>query len=172
MRLQKKMASGWSEKEDGIIRENYPNLGTRVCAALLEQNGYHRTHAAIKEHAKNLGVRRNMKSITRVSDAAWTQEEIDVLERVFPLGGAVRVQEELARLGRKRTVGAITTRAAMLGVKMRNTKRRMTKGGDKRIINLCFDTTLDKELIAHLDGKRNRSAYVRELVANDMAING
>lgn len=165
------MSSRWSEREDQIIRDNYTAFGTKVCAAMLRQNGFHRTDAAIKEHAKNMGVKRDMKAITRVSDSAWTQEEMDVIRRVFPMGGAIRVQQELAAMGCERTVGAITARAHMLGIRMRNTKRRMTKGGDKRIINLCFDVVLDRELITYLEGKRNRSAYVRELVANDMALN-
>lgn len=162
------MTYGWSEKENQIIRENYPDLGTKVCAALLRQNGYNRTDAAIKEHAKNIGVRRNMKKITRTVDSAWTEEEIDVLKKEFPKGGAIRVSEVLDALGYTRTVGAINTRAAMLGIRMKNTKRRMTKGGDKRIVNICLDTQLDRDVISRIEEQRNRSAYIRKLVKNDI----
>lgn len=162
------MAQAWSERENDIIRENYPNFGTRVCCALLRQNGYERTEAAIKEHAKNMGVRRDMTKITRVVESAWTKQELDVLRQEFPNGGGARVAEVLGALGYERTVGAINTRAAMLGIRMKNTKRRMERGGDKMLVHICLDTQLDSRIIDKIKRERNRSAYIRRLIARDI----
>lgn len=162
------MASGWTEREDQIIRDNYPDLGTKVCAALLRSEGYSRTDGAVKERAKNIGVKRDMTKITRTVENAWTKEELSVLKSAYPRGGAELVAKTLADMGYHRTVGAVNTRAAIVGVRRADTVRRMERKGKTRLVNICLDTELDADIIAKIDGQRNRSAYIRELVRGDI----
>ena len=159
----------WTEREDDIVRALYPDLGARGTMAAMRSEHFIRTEGAIKERAKHLGVKRDRSKIRRRVETAWTEEELDVIKSSFPLGGASMVKAQLDALGYSRTVGAINTRAAILGLRMKNTKRRMTKGGKKVIVNLCMDEVLDSDIIEVLNGQRNRSQYVRELVKRDMA---
>jgi hypothetical protein len=158
--------ANWGEREDQIIRETYPSHGVKGCDSALRAESFARTPGAIKERAKNLGVRRDRSKIPH--ENAWSDAELAVLRSVFPEEGAEGTQVALASIGCSRTTGAINTRATMLGLKMRNTKRRMAKGGRKRLVNFVLDEVLDAELITHLDSKRNRSQYIRELVEKDM----
>lgn len=160
----------WTEEEDGAIRTFYPSRGAEGTASELASMNYARTANAVKERAKNLGVKRD-RSLMEY-DNAWTDEELAIISREFPLGGAKRAKAVLAQRGYDRTIGAVITRASMLGVKKRNTVRRMTKGGTKVQINLCMDSVLDEEVIAYLKGKRNRSMYVRDLIEADMLSQG
>lgn len=158
--------ANWSKREDQIIRLVYPKGGVSECDKALRAESYARTPGAIKERAKNLGVRRDRTTIQ--SDNAWTDNELAIMQAVYPAEGAEETQKALETIGSTRTLGAISTRASMMGLKLSNTKRRMTKGGEKRIVNFVLDEVLDAELIAYLDGKDNRSQYIRELVRRDM----
>jgi len=158
----------WTKEEDAVIRQFYPSNGADGTSKELRSRNYVRTAGAVKERAKHLKVKRD-RSLMRPENA-WSEEELAVLRETFPHGGPQAVMETLRELGYSRTSGAISTRAAMLGLRMRNTKRRMTKGGDKVIRNICLDTTLDSEVIAKLDSVRNRSQYVRQLVARDIGV--
>lgn len=162
------MANQWSETEDAAVREYYPTKGPRGCRAVLRDLGYDRTEGAIKERAKHLKVKRDMSLVRRDVDGAWTDEEISVLRSEFPKGGAERVRTALEGMGYERTAGAISTRAAMLGVKMSNTKRRMERSGDTKLVNICLDTELDSDVIDKLNSQRNRSEYLRNLVRRDI----
>lgn len=156
----------WSKEEDEVIRQFYPSRGAKGTSNELRSRNYVRTDGAVKERAKNLGVRRNRKLMR--PDGTWSDEEIAIVMEMFPKGGPQAVLETLRELGYSRTTGAIATRASMLGLRMRNTKRRMTKGGDKVIRNICLDTTLDRDVIERLDSVRNRSDYIRGLVEKDI----
>lgn len=158
------MARQWSETEDAAVREYYPTEGAKGCASTLRTLGYVRTDGAVKERAKNLGVRRDRSTMTRNQKGMWTDEEISILRRHFQKGGASGVVEKLAQDGYERTIGAVTTRANMLGL----TKRRMETAGNAKLVNIVLDTKLDAELIRHLDRQRNRSAYIRGLVEKDI----
>jgi len=162
------MARQWSETEDAAVREYYPTEGAKGCASTLRTLGYVRTDGAVKERAKNLGVRRDRSKMTRNQEGMWTDEEISILRRHFPKGGASEVVKRLAQDGYERTIGAVTTRANMLGLKVTNTKRRMETAGKAKLVNIVLDTKLDAELIRHLDMQRNRSAYIRGLVEKDI----
>ena len=37
-----------------------------------------------------------------------------------------------------------------------------------KVIHLSFDKEKDKELLEHLNGKKNRVAYIRELITRDL----
>lgn len=158
----------WSKEEDAMVAALYPDLGAKGTTEELRKSHFLRTAAAVKERAKTLGVKRDTKSTPRIMDGAWSDEELAIITDEYPTGGSERVKKVLSRKGYDRTLGAITTRASMLGLKTKNTKRRMTKGGDKVQINLCMDTVLDKEVIDKLDSQRNRSEYVRSLIRKDM----
>lgn len=157
----------WTKEEDAIIRQHYPSNGAEETTKELMRMGYVRTYGAVKERAKHLKVRRDRSTMRQ--DNAWSDEELAVMREVFPHGGPNAVMKALLELGYSRTPGAISTRATMLGLKMRNTKRRMTKGGDKVIRNICLDTELDSDVIDKLDSVRNRSDYVRRLVKKDIS---
>lgn len=156
----------WTEEENEAIRLFYPSRGAEGTVKELKSMNYNRTAGAVKERAKHLGVRRDRALMDY--DNAWSDEELSVMRREFPLGGAARVKAMLSGMGYDRTIGAINTRASMLGLKKRNKVRRMERGGRRVQINLCMDSVLDGEVIEHLRTKKNRSMYVRDLIARDM----
>ncbi len=158
----------WSEEEDAMVAALYPDLGAKGTATELKKSHFLRTAAAVKERAKTIGVKRDTKRTPRVMDGAWTDEELAIIADEYPVGGSEHVKKVLGKKGYDRTLGAITTRASMLGLRTKNTKRRMVKGGDKVQINLCMDTVLDREVIDKLNSQRNRSEYVRNLIRKDM----
>lgn len=159
----------WSEIEDSAVREYYPTRGAKGCEKILRELGHVRTADAIKVRAMALGVRRDMSTVTRDVDGAWTEPELFILRSVFPTGGAQGVMEKLRESGYERTVGSISTRASILGVKTANSRRRAgLRSGKTKLINICLDTGLDGDVIGHLEKQRNRSEYIRELVRSDM----
>ena len=166
------MAHRWTKEEDAIIREHYPSVGAKGCVEVLGAIGNGRTAGAVKERAKTLRVKRDMSSVERSNDNVWTDDEIAILRDSYPSLGAQGTREALAEIGSDRTAGAITTRAAMLGIRQRNTKRRMERAGETKLVNFCLDTQLDAEIISHLGRQRNRSAYIRGLLERDIAQNG
>lgn len=160
----------WTREEDEAIRVFYPSRGAQGTVRELASMNYARTAGAVKERAKHLGVRRDRRTMKH--DNAWSAEELSVIRREFPLGGAVRVASVLREMGHDRTVGAINTRASMLGLKKEHKVRRMEREGSRVQINLCMDSVIDEEVIAFLKGKRNRSMYVRDLIEADMLSQG
>ena len=162
------MAGAWTEIEDAVIREYYPTKGSKGCEEILRGIGCVRTLGAIKEHAKLLKVKRDKATITRNVEDAWTEPELAILKTYFPKGGTQLVMGELVKNGYHRTSGAIATRAAILGVRVENTKRRMERSGETKLVNICLDTNIDSDVIDKLSRQRNRSEYIRELVRNDI----
>lgn len=163
------MAHAWSKEEDEIIRAVYPTMGARATKQALASQHYLRTEGATKERAKNLGVRRDMSTMTRRTENAWTERELDVLRAAYAKGGSRLAKRELDRIGCDRTIGAINARAHMLGILTPKGERRADKGGGENVIrNICLDVNLDGDVIEKLDSVRNRSHYVRELVRRDI----
>lgn len=151
------LANRWTPEETEVVRSLYPEGGAEAVRARLAEMGRERTTAAISSRAHAMGVRHQVSG-------EWSGPELDVLRELYPTGGASAVRDELRRMGKDRTMGAINTRATMLGVKT----RRMERGGVKVIRNICLDTKLDGDVIERLDSVRNRSQYVRDLVRRDM----
>lgn len=163
------MAFAWTEEEDNIIRETYPDNGARATKLKLASKHYMRTEGAVKERAKNLKVRRDMSTMRRQAENKWTDEQLRVLKDAYREGGARLAKTELEKIGCVRTIGAINTRAHMLGIVTPKGERRVDRGGGKKLIrNICLDVNLDKDVIKKLDSVRNRSHYVRELVRRDI----
>ena len=163
------MAFAWSREEDEIVRELYPTMGARRTAQALASQHYMRTEGATKERAKNLGIKRDMSTMSRMTENAWTDREIEVLRRGYEQGGASGARAALLEMGSDRTIGAINTRAHMLGILTPKGKRRADKGGGEKVIrNICLDKELDGDVIRKLDSVHNRSHYVRELVKRDL----
>jgi hypothetical protein len=161
----------YTDREVQIIRDNYPDYGAKATMDALKAEGYTRSLDSVRMKAKALGVKRDMSKRVTVENV-WGADEIAALEEFYPMGGAQMVRARLADMGYDRTEGAISTRATMLGIKMVNTKRRMTRSGEKRIVNFVLDTKLDREIIERLDSQRNRSDYIRRLVKEDIERSG
>jgi hypothetical protein len=161
----------YTDREVQIIKDNYPDYGAKATTEALKAEGYVRSLDSVRMKAKALGVKRDM-SKRHTGENVWSDEELSTLKEFYPIGGTPLVKEKLDSMGCERTEGAITTRAAMVGVKLVNTKRRMTRSGEKRIVNFVLDTTLDREIIERLDSQRNRSDYIRRLVKEDIERSG
>jgi hypothetical protein len=161
----------YTDREVQIIRATYPDYGAKATVDALKAEGYTRSLDSVRMKAKSLGVKRDM-SKRHTGENVWGDDEIAALEEFYPTGGAQLVKERLSDMGYDRTEGAISTRATMLGIKLVNTKRRMARSGDKRIVNFVLDTRLDAEIIERLDSQRNRSDYIRRLVKEDIERSG
>ena len=157
----------WTQEEDSLIRKYYPSMGAKGTTEELRSRLYVRTQDAVKTRANYLKVRRDRSKIEH--DNAWSEMEIAILRETFPTEGAEGTAKRLSDMGYDRTVGSISSRASMLGVRFENTKRRMQKGGEKVVRNICLDMKLDSDVIKRLDSVRNRSEYVRNLVRKDLA---
>ena len=153
----------WTEPEDAIIRDVYPDRGAKATVKALREQHFIRTEGAVKERTRVLGVKRDMRKMTRNAKGKWTQAEIDILRKVYPIEGAKGVRKVLLSMGIDRTIASINVRASMCGV-----MRHRPNGGEKTIRNICLDTKLDVDIIDKLDSVRNRSQYVRELVSKDI----
>ena len=163
------MAHAWSREEDEIVRELYPTMGAKMTAQALASKHYVRTVGATKERAKNLGIKRDMSTMRRTVDNAWTEREIEVLRRGYEEGGAAGARRALESIGSSRTIGAINARAHILGILTPKGRRRTDKGGGETVIrNISLDKELDGDIIDKLDSVHNRSHYVRELVRQDL----
>lgn len=158
----------WSEREDEIVRTLYPSVGARGCVEAMRSEHFARTEGATKERAKKLKVKRDMGKMTRRSENAWSEEEVEVIKAVFPKGGATAVKSMLDQLGYSRTAGAIATRANILGIK----SERRRDGGEKKVCNFVVDKELDREIIDKLASQRNRSDYIRRLITDDIRRSG
>ncbi len=110
--------SRWSREEKEIIRKYYPHGGTIAVKEHLEG----RTKDEIRKMAKYLGVRkkpyakqshyRNDEYSKKTSKTAWTDREIEILCRYYPIEGALVAQEHLPG----RTTEAICVKAAKLHI--------------------------------------------------------
>ena len=161
----------YTDREVQIIKDNYPDYGAKATVDALKAEGYVRSLDSVRMKAKSLGVRRDMSKLVRGKDF-WNDEELGVLRELYPIGKAPLVRERLLEMGYDRTEGAISTRAAMVGVKYANTTRRMSRKGSRKIVNVVLDNTLDAEIIERLDSQRNRSDYIRRLVKEDIERSG
>lgn len=150
----------WTTKEDQIIREIYPTLGHDAVAKKLHELGYERTYGAIRMRASYLGVQRSERTPPRDK---WTAEEIETIRKYYPIEGATGTAARLRQMGYDRTEGSIRARAAKCEIRQK--RKRI---GKNKTINFCFDTVMDRELIAYLESKHNRSEYLRNLVRKDM----
>ena len=92
----------WTKEEDEILVNNYTRLGPTDCAALLEG----RTVIAIKNRAQSLGL------IFRKEMFGWTDEEMDILRKYYPIEGK-RVAARLPN----RTISTIQVTAHRAGIK-------------------------------------------------------
>ena len=92
----------YEKVEDEILVNNYTRLGPTDCAALLEG----RTVVAIKNRAQSLGL------IFRKEMFGWTDEEMDILRKYYPIEGK-RVAARLPN----RTISTIQVTAHRAGIK-------------------------------------------------------
>lgn len=157
----------WTDRESAIVMEHYRDEGVEGCVKALRKEGYRRTGSAVKVQARKLGVKRDRTKMNRrVPDNLWEPEETEILKESYPSGGASLTRRRLADAGYDRTIGAINVRASLMGIKSENPKRRGR--GDTKLMNICLDTELDSDVISMLDGQRNRSEYLRNLVRKDI----
>lgn len=101
----------WSEAENDIIRATYPLEGGEATLEALTAAGYHRTEAATRQQAARLGIKGNRAHARRRSRAdAWTDAELAIITRTYPLHGLKASVEALAEAGYTRTAGATSSR--------------------------------------------------------------
>lgn len=153
----------WTDEESEILASVYPSEGPNGVADALAKAGRVRSISSITSKANIMGVRR----IDRGLEGRWTDEEVEIVKRVFPTSSTAKVREELLRHGYDRTREAINARAQILKIRRAPIKRK-ERVGKIKVVNVVLDTVLDKDVIEHLNGKRNRSEYVRNLVKADI----
>lgn len=95
----------WTPLEDDIVRRLYRHGGWKQVAEVLPR---HRTRQAIIQRAQKLG--EHNRALWQV----WTQNELDILRRVYPHGGA----REAARLT-GHSLNGCWVMASKLGIRSR-----------------------------------------------------
>lgn len=163
--------SRWSKEEDAILAEEYPKGGTNAVYDRLAAEGYDRKRGAIRMRAHAKGIQ-NDGYIRRVGTDEWSDEEVKIITKYYEEYGAQRVLNELMRIGKERSLGAIRGRATTMGMHRANTpSRRFSKKlGKTKVINIVLDDVRDKDIIEHIASHENRSEYIRGLVESDMAM--
>lgn len=163
----------WSEREEQILVEEYPNGGTNTVYEKMAAEGFDRSRGAIRMRAHAMGIQ-NEEFMRRSGSDEWTDEEIDVLARYYEKYGTQRVVSELAKIGKERSMGSIRGRATMMGLHRSNTpaRRFVEKMGNSKVLNIVFDDVRDKAVLDFISTHENRSEYIRGLVESDMAAAG
>lgn len=99
----------WSTEELNILRKYFPLGGAELCI----KNGIkNRTFAAINTKANKCCLFFSNNDLP----AKWTEEELDILRKYFPLGGAELCQEKGLQ---DRTIAGIRVKANRLGLTYR-----------------------------------------------------
>lgn len=75
----------WTTQEDAWLIENYPIIGTEPCAKHFRLP-YH----GIVNRCRKL-------KLNRIDPRVWTQEEISLLQKYFPVGGVVECQKYISK---------------------------------------------------------------------------
>lgn len=96
----------WTSEEDEILRNYYPEGGTKAVLDLLPE----RTLMAIYNRAANLGLRTK----TSRGSIPWSKHDIEVLKEKYPEVGPKGVQPLLEQ---KRSLTSIATKACKLKVR-------------------------------------------------------
>lgn len=104
-------APEWTEAEDNVLREHYPNGGSQVCLRYLPTRSKH----AIRDRAKVIKV----KCPPNKKEVCWTDEEVAVLEKYYPKGGSAACIPYL----RNRTHEAVRDKVQKIGVRRYAFKR-------------------------------------------------
>lgn len=90
----------WTDEEDAIVSEMYPENGAMYCTGLLD-----RTYSSVRSRARTLGLfRTNVK---------WSEYEIGVIHKYYPKWGVAKCKEFLPN----RAEMSIAKKAQDLGVK-------------------------------------------------------
>jgi len=152
----------WTDEEDAILRKCYPSGGTDAVCDELGKSGYERSYGAVMSRASALGVRR-----VDNSKGQWSDDEVRIVREFYPIGGVIAVERELRANGYERSRAAINSRVQIVGAR-KNPVRRSGHTGDIKVVNFVVDTVLDKDIIEFLGSHRNRSEYLRRLIAEDM----
>lgn len=157
----------YDKTEETVLREYYPTEGAKGCIKRLAELGYRRNGDSVRVKARSLGVKRD-RSVRYPSDGGWSDSELAILRKTYPRGGCPAVRRALEQAGYSRTDGAIRVRATMTGVQGPYSRRKAAGKGDVKLINICLDTNFDQDIIRHIEGKRNRSSYIRGLIRADL----
>lgn len=94
-----KINQHWTEKEDALLREQYPQIGLKVTEMLPD-----RTYNAIRGRIQALGLLCKKR-------ASWTPEEIDILRKWYPVN-----PNEAAKRLPNHTIGSCSVKATHLGI--------------------------------------------------------
>lgn len=159
----------WSEREDEILADEYPKGGTNAVYNRMIAEGFDRNKGAIRMRAHAKGIK-NEGYVRRSSNDEWSEEELGIITRLYEDNGAMAVKDELAKIGKERSLGSIRGRATMMGLHRANTpsRRFKEKMGNTKVLNIVFDDVRDRAVLEHIGRHENRSEYIRGLVADDM----
>lgn len=108
----------WSEEEIGILKEYYPIGGYRLCQ---EKGLGYKSKSSISSRAYALGIKMFEVNRCRYGKESWTDEEISILKRYYPIGGYRLCQEN--GLGHK-SKSSIMGKARRLGLIVNKENRK------------------------------------------------
>ena len=94
-----------------ILKEAYPEGGTRGVVDALQKIGIKRKPDQVKFKANTLKIKYN-KNYPR-----WCDQELEIIRQYYPKYGSKRVYEELAKFGFSRNLHMIRYKACFLGLK-------------------------------------------------------
>ena len=120
----------WTLEEDEILREYYPEMGSKIISLLPN-----RTVQSILQRANAFG-------LEYTATNKWTEEEKEIVCKFFPIEGIKGVQERLPNKPKK----SIQSMACTLGIKMIDPNQNRRGQGHKKV--RCVETGVIYESIA------------------------
>lgn len=156
-------STAWPESHVDILYRLYPTLGTDAvleAIAALEDGLPAWRPSQVHVKARNEGLTRESGFMF----GPWSAEEDAVVRRAYPIGGSAGV---FAELEGRRTRGAISARAATLGVVLAKGKREWTDE-ESVILASTYPTQGARAVVRALKGTRSINAV--RMRAKDMGV--
>lgn len=138
----------WTENEINILKEYYPKYGYKKCLELLpNKNKY-----TIQSKAESLNL---LAPGASKLNAGWTIEEDEILEKYYPLGGAVLCKKYLVN----RSLKAIKSRAN-IRLKIYKDSDKAMKGFEKGIAKHVYLLDENNNILKEFNSIKETAKYL------------
>lgn len=141
--MPKRLQKPWTEEEVALLKEKYEIMTKWELLELFQG----RSWQSIKSKAKLLGLKKSDEMITesqrlgnKYRSNVWSDEELEILRKYYPIGGYKLVQEKLPH----RNKDAIQVKAHALGLKVEDREVKWERNvvveddGSKRAVIVTY----------------------------------
>jgi hypothetical protein len=134
-KLNQRKFTKWTDEEKELLWFLYP---VKTMSELLDELP-NKNEESIRSMAKHLGLSKEKQTIDNIRknswkkrESTWSQEDLEILQKSYSLGGAKEVSKHLKA---KRTIAAIVAKANQLGLYYKNRNQKEYVLQHKEVIN-------------------------------------